>query len=233
MNEQEQISQLSALFDGELPPEQAGMVIRRALRDPGMRATWGRYALIGACVRGDPIGSALPQSDVAARVRARLAAEAGTQQRRRDCRCRRRKQCGTPPLAAGARGAGRGHRSQCGCSVAGHGTHARSHRIAHWCAARHGCGSAPRNETLVAAVEPAQRTPVQTAVREASLPSYTTPVDDSPSRRNAPLVSYVVAHNQVAASAVGFAPLSSVMSGSYDLTQDAVEMTAAEVGARR
>src|SRR6185369_17356831 len=76
MNEQEQISQLSALFDGELPPEQAGMVIRRALRDPGMRATWGRYALIGACVRGDPIGSALPQSDVAARVRARLAAEA-------------------------------------------------------------------------------------------------------------------------------------------------------------
>jgi hypothetical protein len=37
----------------------------------------------------------------------------------------------------------------------------------------------------------------------------------------------------VAASAVRLAPLSSVMGGGFDLTQDAVEMTAAEVGARR
>ena len=53
MSEQEQISQLSALFDGELPSQQAEMVIRRALKDPAMRARWERYALIGACVRGD------------------------------------------------------------------------------------------------------------------------------------------------------------------------------------
>ena len=52
MNEQEQISQLSALFDNELPPEQSGMVIRRALIDPALRASWGNYALIGACIRG-------------------------------------------------------------------------------------------------------------------------------------------------------------------------------------
>src|SRR6187399_3068578 len=76
MSEQEQITQLSALFDGELPQEQAGMVIRRALKDPALRVAWGRYALIGACLRGEPLGAALPQSDLAARVRARLVAEA-------------------------------------------------------------------------------------------------------------------------------------------------------------
>jgi negative regulator of sigma E activity len=72
MNEQEQVSQLSALFDGELPPQQAGMVIRRALRDPGMRTSWERYALIGACLRGDPVGGRISVAD---RVQAKLAAE--------------------------------------------------------------------------------------------------------------------------------------------------------------
>jgi hypothetical protein len=69
--------------------------------------------------------------------------------------------------------------------------------------------------------------------RESAPPSYTTPVDDSPARRSAPLFNYVAAHSDVAISAVRLAPLSSVMGGGFDLTQDAVEMTAAEVGARR
>ena len=69
--------------------------------------------------------------------------------------------------------------------------------------------------------------------RESAPPSYTTPVDDSPGRRTAPLFNYVAAHSDVAASPVRLAPLSSVMGGGFDLTQDAVEMTAAEVGARR
>ncbi len=43
---EERVSQLSALFDGELPREQAEMVIRRALKDPTTRKTWERYALI-------------------------------------------------------------------------------------------------------------------------------------------------------------------------------------------
>jgi negative regulator of sigma E activity len=72
MNEQEQTSQLSALFDGELPPQQAQMVIRRALRDPAMRASWERYALIGACLRAEPISR---HNSVADRVQATLAAE--------------------------------------------------------------------------------------------------------------------------------------------------------------
>ena len=50
---------------------------------------------------------------------------------------------------------------------------------------------------------------------------------------SAPLFNYVAAHNDVAVSAVRLAPLSSVMGGGFDLTQDAVEMSAAEVGARR
>ena len=53
MNEHERPSQLSALFDGELPVEQAGMVIRRAMKDGQMRASWGRYALIGAAIRNE------------------------------------------------------------------------------------------------------------------------------------------------------------------------------------
>ncbi len=228
MNEQEQISQLSALFDGELPPEQAGMVIRRALRDPATRATWGRYALIGACVRGDPIGSALPQSDVAARVRARLAAEAEHSNGAAIAgavaasnAARRRSLLGRGALG-GAIAAGVAAVSLVMVRMLGPAALPTGAQLA--------AAPAPRNETLVVAAEPAQRASVPAAVREASLPSYTTPVDDSPARRNAPLVSYVVAHNQVAASAVGFAPLSSVKSGSYDLTQDAVEMTPAEVG---
>jgi negative regulator of sigma E activity len=72
MNEQEQVSQLSALFDGELPQQQAEMVIRRALRDDTLRASWDRYALIGACMRGEPLSGRLSVAD---RVQAQLAAE--------------------------------------------------------------------------------------------------------------------------------------------------------------
>jgi negative regulator of sigma E activity len=72
MIEQEQNSQLSALFDGELPPQQAQMVIRRTLRDQAMRTSWERYSLIGACLRGEPITR---HNSIADRVQASLAAE--------------------------------------------------------------------------------------------------------------------------------------------------------------
>ena len=58
MSEQEQISQLSALFDGEMPSQQADLVIRRALKDPAMRQRWQHYAVIGACMRGEPLAGA-------------------------------------------------------------------------------------------------------------------------------------------------------------------------------
>lgn len=72
MSEQERISQLSALFDGELPQRQAEMVIRRALKDPGTRISWERYALIGACLRNEPLSTTVSVAD---RVQARLAGE--------------------------------------------------------------------------------------------------------------------------------------------------------------
>jgi hypothetical protein len=70
-------------------------------------------------------------------------------------------------------------------------------------------------------------------VRDTQPPSYTTPVDNSPASQSSPLVNYVALHSEVAASAARFSAMSSMMNGGYDLTQDAVEMTAAEVGALR
>jgi negative regulator of sigma E activity len=225
---------LSALFDGELPPEQASMVIRRALKDPALRATWGRYALIGACVRGEPISSALPSRDLASRVRARIAAEAehgnvGAANAMDSAVAVRRRSLFGRGALGGAIAAGVAAVSLFMMRAMGPSTLPTHAELAQQPA------PAVSGGALVAA-QPAAREPVRVAqvvARESSLPSYTTPVDDSPARRNAPLVRYVVAHNEVAASAVAFAPLFSMMSGGYDLTQDAVEMTSAEVGARR
>lgn len=232
MSEQEQISQLSALFDGELPPEQAGMVIRRALKDPSLRATWGRYALIGACVRGEPIGSALPQTDLAARVRARIAAEvehnaATAASAAAVANAARRRSLFARGALGGAIAAGVAAVSLLTLRVMGPSALPSGSELAQRAPA-----PVAQTQPLVAS-NPSVRAPTQVVARETSLPSYTTPVDDSPARRNAPLVSYVVAHNEVAASAVSFAPLYSMMSGNYDPTQDAVEVTSAEVGARR
>ena len=76
MTEDERASQLSAMFDGELPPAECELLARRLARDEALRRQWGSYALIGAAVRGEPIvarGTAGAQSDVAARVRQALA----------------------------------------------------------------------------------------------------------------------------------------------------------------
>jgi len=225
MNEQEQVSQLSALFDGELPREQAQMVIRRVLKDSALRATWDRYALIGACVRGEPLGVALPRVDLAGRVRARVAAEPEAEP------------------AAGSRAAvlpaGEGRASLLRRGALG-GAIAASVALVALVLVRYAQPDALSPVQVVAqrVAPPAaqvaavqQQAPLLVA-SESAPPSYTTPVDDSPARK-APLFNYVAAHNDVAVSAVRLAPLSSVMGGGFDLTQDAVEMTAAEVGARR
>jgi negative regulator of sigma E activity len=221
MNEQEHVSQLSALFDGELPREQAEMVIRRVMKDPALRATWGRYALIGACVRGEPLAVALPPVDLAARVRARLVSEpdpAATGQSR------------AAAAAGAANRASLWRRGVLGGAIAASVALVslvlvRSIPLA---------TQAPAQVAQQAAPVQVATAPVQAPLlvaRESAPPSYTTPVDDSPARRT-PLFNYVAAHSDVAVSAVRLAPLSSVMGGGFDLTQDAVEMTAAEVGAR-
>jgi negative regulator of sigma E activity len=230
MSEQEQVSQLSALFDDELPPEQSELVIRRALREPALRASWGRYALIGACLRSEPLCQLSHQGDIAARVRRSLSGEAVHEER----------------VAAGSRTMSR--RTWLGRGVLG-GAIAASVAAGSLLLVRAMAPDA-RPGTAVAALSAVQvgelrRTPdagdvpgtaqALMVARESSPPSYTTPVDNSPAARrvNAPLVNYVVAHSEVAGSAVRFSPLSSVVNGSYDLTQGTVEMTAAEIREHR
>ncbi|MEO6081083.1 MAG: sigma-E factor negative regulatory protein [Steroidobacteraceae bacterium] len=227
MNEQEQISQLSALFDNELPPAQAELVIRRALKDPGLRASWGRYALIGACVRSEPIHLDARQPDVARRVRMSLDAEAEH-----------------PSHSAPAFGAaGDGRR---GWSLFGRG--ALGGAIAAGVAALSFFGLRSLDPQAVPAVQMAQTAAPEAAVTEAKADAsrvdgpvlvavndtpplaYTTPVANSPTQRiNGQLANLVAAHSQVEASSMRIIPLN----GHYDITQGAVDMTEAEIGAYR
>jgi len=68
---QEQVeSQLSAMFDGELPAAECELLSRRIDRDENLRARWSRYALIGAAMRSEPVATA--RRGFAARVSAAL-----------------------------------------------------------------------------------------------------------------------------------------------------------------
>jgi len=52
MNE-ELDSQLSAMFDDELPEAECQLLARRLSRDDLLKARWRRYAVIGAAVRSE------------------------------------------------------------------------------------------------------------------------------------------------------------------------------------
>jgi negative regulator of sigma E activity len=246
MNEHERSSQLSALFDGELPVEQAGMVIRRAMKDGQMRASWGRYALIGAAIRNEPLAVRTRLGDdVAARVAARLSAE-------------------MPIAPAAAQSATQFPHRRAGRSQFAKGAWgmavAASVAVVSLVVMRGQAPGQSASPTLVAqaatpaavATEPAPVSPLPSVAVPASgmqlalaagqpasiaeaLPSYTTPVggSDSASRFGQPLVNYVVAHSEVTTSAVRLSPLSTVMSAGQDITQGTVEMTEAEIGAHR
>jgi sigma-E factor negative regulatory protein RseA len=53
MSHEELESQLSAMFDDELPQAECELLARRLSRDPALKARWGRYALIAAAVRAE------------------------------------------------------------------------------------------------------------------------------------------------------------------------------------
>ena len=72
MNE-ELDSQLSAMFDNELPAAECELLARRLSRDTDIQARWGRYAVIGAVIRAER-GVTL-DSIVAGRVSAALSSE--------------------------------------------------------------------------------------------------------------------------------------------------------------
>ena len=58
MNRDELESQLSAMFDGELPAAECELLARRIDREENLRACWARYALIGAAMRSEPVATA-------------------------------------------------------------------------------------------------------------------------------------------------------------------------------
>jgi negative regulator of sigma E activity len=73
-------SQLSAMFDGELPGAQCELLSRRLVREESLRTRWGRYALIGAVVRAEPVSGT--RRDFARRVSAAIVADAAAPVRR-------------------------------------------------------------------------------------------------------------------------------------------------------
>lgn len=70
MNRDEQESQLSAMFDGELPAAECELLSRRLTREENLRATWSRYAVIGDALRAEPVARVNP--NFARRVSASL-----------------------------------------------------------------------------------------------------------------------------------------------------------------
>jgi sigma-E factor negative regulatory protein RseA len=72
MNE-ELDSQLSAMFDDELPPAECELLARRLSRDEQLKARWGRYAVMSAVIRAER-GVRL-NAPLAGRVSAVLLAE--------------------------------------------------------------------------------------------------------------------------------------------------------------
>ncbi len=72
MNE-ELDSQLSAMFDDELPHAECELLARRLSRDEALKARWGRYAVMGAVIRAER-GVRL-NAPLAGRVSAVLLAE--------------------------------------------------------------------------------------------------------------------------------------------------------------
>jgi len=72
MNE-ELDSQLSAMFDGELPQAECELLARRLSRDEQLKARWGRYAVIAASIRSES-GVRL-NADLARRVNTVIAKE--------------------------------------------------------------------------------------------------------------------------------------------------------------
>lgn len=69
----ERVSQLSAMFDNELPGSECELLARRLTRDEALRSQWSRFAIIGAALRAER-GVAL-HDRVSWRVQSLLAQE--------------------------------------------------------------------------------------------------------------------------------------------------------------
>jgi negative regulator of sigma E activity len=228
MNEQDRDSQLSALFDGQLPADETVLATRRLLKDGAQQQRWSRYALIGASLRGEPLLQRPAGEDLAARIQRRLADEAALAEPVAQA---------APVVSTARTGTTR---------WAWGGALAASVALAAILVAR---WQMPAQTTLVAGTTPAAVVPAAPLVADPAAPAlppadvaaqgpakaYTTPGDPvSPQVRfGTPLVGYVAVHSDYAAPVGLRGPVSALMYGRLDPTEDTVEMTEAEVGARR
>lgn len=76
MTGQERESQLSAMFDGELPREECELLARRLSRDEDLRRSYAHYALIGSVIRNEPMASQAFAAKVHGALRGSAAAAA-------------------------------------------------------------------------------------------------------------------------------------------------------------
>ncbi|HEX9140216.1 MAG TPA: sigma-E factor negative regulatory protein [Steroidobacteraceae bacterium] len=74
MSHEQLESQLSAMYDGELPAAECELLSRRLAREELLRARWSRYAMIGAVMRSEPVAAV--SGDFARRVSNVIAADA-------------------------------------------------------------------------------------------------------------------------------------------------------------
>jgi negative regulator of sigma E activity len=227
MNEEERASQVSALFDGELEDSQSELVLRRIMRDAGLRAAWGRYAVIGASLRHEPLSVALlGRDDLAARVASALTMEpelsgqalAGPAPRRRWTGTAAKAVFGTALAASVAAASILILRMQ-GDAQPG---------------AASPASTSPASMMASVAAPQDVRASGFAAAADVAAPSYTTPVGSaSNSGLPAPLVNYVVAHSEYLTPVMRFNPLSAVMMGTFEPGEELVEATEAEIGATR
>lgn len=68
MTDQERESQLSAMFDGELPSAECELLARRLARDTQMQRSWATYSLIGTVLRSEPLARGGFAAEVSRRV---------------------------------------------------------------------------------------------------------------------------------------------------------------------
>lgn len=97
MNRDQVESQLSAMYDGELPAAECELLSRRLVREEPLRAAWSHYAVISAALRAEPVAQVRP--DFARRVSQRL--EEGADGREQPGRRRLRRVLGQWAVGAG------------------------------------------------------------------------------------------------------------------------------------
>ena len=188
MNE-ELDSQLSAMFDDELPPEECELLARRLSRDDVLKARWGRYALIGAVIRAER--GVVLQGAVAGRVNAALSHE--------------------PQLATGTDGALAGGAPQWMRMISGVGLAAGVAALSIlWLRAHHGGPMLAATQVTMASVA----APGATQQASATPDSYVVPPPSQQIMTSMPptqLADYVVAHSAYSWPISGGSLLSSLM----------------------